>query len=393
MRDATDEAAAAITFPEGRGLLEAAVASSTNGIVIADATRPDLPLLYVNAAFEAMTGYTAAEAIGSNCRFLQGGQRDQAALDTLRTALKAGAPCHVLLHNYRKDGTPFWNELHIAPIRDADGRLTHYVGVQTNVTERVENEARLQALRKALERQNTELAELNEQKNHFLGMAAHDIRNPLTAIAFTTRMLVDQRTGPLTEKQRELVQRVDRAASVVLHLVNDLLDVSRIEAGKLNLAIQETDLCRVALDVLDQYALAAENKDIRILCDFAGTPVRAMVDAAKIRQVIDNLISNALKFSPAGTAIRLTVEEGADGDVLVHVQDEGPGIPPAEVDRIFHPFSLTSVKSTAGEPSTGLGLAICKKVVEGHRGRIWVDSTPQRGTIFHVSLPFRNELS
>ncbi len=382
------EAVASVTFPGGAGLLEAAVASSTNGIVIADATRPDLPLLYVNPAFEAMTGYTAAEAVGSNCRFLQGGRRDQDALDTLRASLRDGTPCHILLQNFRKDGTPFWNELHIAPIRDADGRLTHFVGVQTDVTTRVENEARLRDLREALERQNVELAELNEQKNHFLGMAAHDIRNPLTAITFTTRMLADQRTGPLTAKQRELVRKVDRAASVVLHLVNDLLDVSKIEAGELTLALQETDLCSVVLEVLDQYADAAGNKQIRIVPSGTGEPAPATVDPAKFRQVVDNLVSNALKFSPARTVVRLSLERSAD-EVLLHVRDEGPGIPPAEVDRIFRPFSLTSVKSTAGEPSTGLGLAICKKVVEGHRGRIWVDSAPGQGATFHVGIPSR----
>ncbi|HEY9876801.1 MAG TPA: diguanylate cyclase, partial [Leptolyngbyaceae cyanobacterium] len=124
-------------------LMERAIAASSNGIVLTDAQQPDNPIIYANPAFEVMTGYTAAEVVGNNCRFLQGLDRDQPALQTLRAAIQARKECHVTLQNHRKDGTPFWNELHVAPVFDPSGCVTHFVGIQTDISDRKQMEDQL----------------------------------------------------------------------------------------------------------------------------------------------------------------------------------------------------------------------------------------------------------
>src|SRR3712207_1098530 len=135
--------------PDKLRLLERAVTASTNSIVISDPNQPDDPIVYVNPAFERTTGYTSEEVLGHNCRFLQGGDRDQPALEELKAAVYEGRHCTVVLRNYRKDGTLFWNELSIYPVRDEDGRMTNFVGVQNDVTERIRAEEILAEIRRA----------------------------------------------------------------------------------------------------------------------------------------------------------------------------------------------------------------------------------------------------
>lgn len=370
-----------------RSLLETAIASSTNGIVIADATEQDLPLIFVNRAFERMSGYSADEAVGRNCRFLQGEEKQQKGLDILRQALNDGEPCNVILHNFRKDGTPFWNELHIAPIRDDKGTLTHFVGVQTDVTRRIEAEEARAKLARELRTRNKKLAELNELKNELLGMAAHDVRNPLTTIKWNADMLLDGLAGPLTDKQAQLTGRIKSTGDYMLHLVNELLDVSKIEAGKLELSTKPCDLVEFLQSRSPEYQQRAEQKNIRVrLNQPGGAPIRVMMDQNRIAQVVDNLISNAIKFSQPDTTVTVCVRTSDEG-AEVAVADQGQGIPEEERDQLFKPFARTTVRATAGEKSTGLGLAICKKIVDAHGGRIWVDSEVGKGSTFCFRLP------
>lgn len=249
---------------------------------------------------------------------------------------------------------------------------------------RVNNE--LADAQRELAKKNAALAALNEQKNRLLGMAAHDLRNPLGVIMSYAKFLDRMAGARLDEKERQFVAQIGKSSEFMLRLLEDLLDVSQIESGKLNLALAPVDLAALVANNVALNRVLAGAKQIVIELESPETPTAVLADATKIEQVLNNLISNAVKYSHAGTAVRVSV--GADDkEIVVAVRDQGQGIPEAELSKLFQPFSKTSVKSTAGEKSTGLGLAISRKIVEGHGGRIRVDSRVGEGSTFSFSLP------
>lgn len=237
-----------------------------------------------------------------------------------------------------------------------------------------------------LAKKNAALAALNEQKNRLLGMAAHDLRNPLGVIMSYARFLNRMAGAKLDEKELQFVAQIEKSSQFMLRLLEDLLDVSQIESGKLALHLAPLDLAALVENNVALNRVLAGAKQIDIALELpAGLPA-VEADATKIEQVLNNLVSNAVKYSHAGTAVRVSV--GADDkEIVVAVRDQGQGIPEAELSKLFQPFSKTSVKSTAGEKSTGLGLAITRKIVEGHGGRIWVESRVGEGSTFSFSLP------
>jgi signal transduction histidine kinase len=246
-------------------------------------------------------------------------------------------------------------------------------------------------LQRELTQKNMALERLNEQKNRFLGMAAHDLRNPLGVILSYSQFLLEAGDSPLSPDKEEIVSIIHNSSQFMLGLVNDLLDIATIESGKLQLNKEPTDINRLVgrAATLNQVLAAPKNIQIRYSTINSGPPL--LVDRQKIVQVLNNLIGNAVKFSPSQTTIQLDIKLISDA-VVVTVKDEGPGIPPSEIDQLFKPFSVTSVNSTGGEKSTGLGLAISRRIIEGHNGRIWVQSEVGHGSTFGFSLPLSLQL-
>jgi len=254
----------------------------------------------------------------------------------------------------------------------------------------LQRDAAMRALRESqqlLLQTNTALLETNKQLNQFVGIAAHDLRNPLTAVIGFARLLL--RPGqdvPPTPQQERFISNIQGSAEFMLRLVNDLLDVSRIEAGELHLERQPTNFAALVEANLTLHRLHAEEKQIEISFSVEPETPLLNIDTDKMEQVLNNLLSNALKFSQPQTEIRVELKR-IDNCVHLSVADEGPGIPAAELDNLFRPFGRTSVKTTHGEKSTGLGLVIVKKIVDGHGGQITVESTPGQGSTFTVVLP------
>ena len=211
------------------------------------------------------------------------------------------------------------------------------------------------------------------------------LRNPLSAILAYSQFLVDEVSVSLSAEQLEFLDTIRASSEFMLGLVNNLIDVAQIESGKLQLDIQPTDLgALVRYNVALNRVLAAK-KQIEIQLTDAPLP-KMFVDVFKIEQVLNNLIGNAIKFSNPQTTIQVRMSQ-EDAKVLLAVQDQGQGIPAHELDKLFKPFQKTSIKGTAGEKSTGLGLSIVKKIVQGHGGKIWVESQVGKGTTFFVTLP------
>jgi two-component system sensor histidine kinase/response regulator len=233
-----------------------------------------------------------------------------------------------------------------------------------------------------------QLSKANAAKNRFLGMAAHDLRNPLASIRGLAEFLREGAVGPLTPDQRDLIQTIHHASQSMLDLVNELLDVATIEAGELKVQFEPHNLRELVGKSVALINMEAAKKKTRVTLE-PGAAVILPIDPAKMRQVIDNLLSNAVKYSPPGSVIRALVEVDASGQhCSFAVRDQGPGIPDNERDRLFKDFSRLSAKPTGGEKSTGLGLAICRKIVEAHRGTIVAENLPGHGCEFRVILPF-----
>jgi len=238
-----------------------------------------------------------------------------------------------------------------------------------------------------LREKNAELNKLNIEKNQWLGMAAHDLRNPLGVIQGYCKILLEKLSGSLDKKSENMLTLIEDSSHFMLQIINNLLDISIIESGKLRLELSKQNLeALVKKNILLNEDLA-ENKAIHLVFKCEENLPDIDCDSNKIGQVLNNLLSNAIKFSHSGTSIDISLSK-TPNEVILAVKDQGVGIPEHEKDRLFQYFSRTSAKATDGEMSTGLGLAIVKKIVVEHQGRVWMDSKVGQGTTFWIALPY-----
>ena len=244
----------------------------------------------------------------------------------------------------------------------------------------------LVTLQRKLSQNNRDLERLNSQKNQLLGMVAHDLRNPLAVIQEYSDFLLESIGERLTPDEREYLTEIHNSSHFMLAMVSDLLDLSAVEAGRLTLNRRPVDLGMLASRVITLSKPQADRKRIMLELEFEHSLPHVLGDEVKLQQVLNNLVSNAIKYSSPGTMTRLRLSRQGDMAV-VEIQDHGQGIPAEEVSKLFKPYSRTSVRTTGGESSTGLGLAICRRIVEGHGGAIRVESTVGVGTAFTFTLP------
>ncbi|MFO7825871.1 MAG: ATP-binding protein [Cyclobacterium sp.] len=401
-------------------LHDAAMESTSCGISISDARKPDMPLIYVNRAFCEMSGYLEEEVVGKNCRFLQGENRDQKARYIIREALDSGNHCQVLIKNFRKDGTFFWNDLIISPIRDKEGQLTHFVGVQNDVTDR--EEARRETAAKQIELEKT-LETLKEtqsmlihsEKMNALGQmvagVAHEINNPVAFVASNMHAL-KQMAEDLKDAYEQLNMAVDTSGNedlkVMARKLSQEADVDFISEDLDDLINSSIDgLKRVKgivgslrnfsrLDEADE-KIASMKECIESTLEIAGSVVRnrLVIDCqlndltpikcrpSELNQVFLNLIMNAAQAVKEDGRLEIKGSETTDALILTFT-DNGIGMDADTQEKIFNPFFTTK---PVGE-GTGLGLSIAYKIIsDGHNGKITVDSEVGKGTSFTISLP------
>jgi len=252
---------------------------------------------------------------------------------------------------------------------------------------RVNNE--LTNLQREMAQANRELERLNAQKNQWLGMAAHDLRTPLGVIQSYSEFLEAEAASVLDEEQREFVTTIHETSQFMRRLIDDLLDVARIEAGELFLDHQPADLVELIRRNVKLNGVLATRKGIELTFEPAPPTLTVLLDTGKIEQVLNNLIDNAVKFSSPGTAVDVVLRQD-NAQAIIEVRDQGPGLPRDAVASLFTPFTH-GARGTAGEKSTGLGLTIARRIVEGHGGRIEVASQTGRGSTFSFSLPLETD--
>jgi len=233
---------------------------------------------------------------------------------------------------------------------------------------------------------NTALTALNKQLNEFVGMAAHDLRNPLGVVFNFSKFLLRDNAEQYSPQQLKFLKTIHSSADFMLRLVNDLLDVSKIEAGELSLNTAPTDVVALVEANVTLNQILASEKGMQIVVNADPDMPLVPIDAHRIEQVVTNLLTNAIKYSHPNTSVTVTIRARSH-EIVLSVTDSGQGIPREELDRLFRPFGVTSVRATNGEKSTGLGLMIAKKVVDAHHGRIWVESVVGQGSTFSIALP------
>lgn len=236
-----------------------------------------------------------------------------------------------------------------------------------------------------LEEANQKLSELNMEKNRYIGMVSHDLRNPIGIAESFSNLLIDDIDSISKEKHVEYLGIINNRCNYSLDLIHNFLDVSKIESGVFDLDITEQEYIAFVKEGIVQDEILANNKSQKIEIKTNVDEITIRFDKNKIRQVISNLINNAVKFSQPKTTIVIDISKGEKG-VTTKVIDQGQGIPENEIPRLFHAYQTTSVKATANEKSTGLGLAIVKKIIEAHGGEIGVESEVGRGSTFYFTI-------
>jgi signal transduction histidine kinase len=262
-------------------------------------------------------------------------------------------------------------------------QLERLVAVRTREVER--QKADLEALNEELAHTNQELLRTNDQKTELLGMTAHDLRNPLASIKGASQILLDELSSSLP--QYELVDMIHDNADRMTALIGEILESVALESGRIELRTVPLDMGEVAVRAVENHRPQARRKEQTLTLDVVATDdLRVQADPSRLREMMSNLLTNAIKYSPLGRPIHVSVRRRGE-DVQFAVRDEGPGLSETEQNHLFQPFKRLSPKPTAGEPSSGLGLSIVKQLIELHGGRVGVESRRGRGSTFTLTLP------
>ncbi|MDP8935715.1 MAG: PAS domain S-box protein [Cyanobacteriota bacterium] len=436
LRDITDRKRA----EEMLWLYDRAIAATSTGVTISDATHPEHPIIYCNPAFESMTGYRRQEILGKNCRFLQGSDTDPAAVEIIRQALQTESECKVILKNYRKDGTAFWNCFSISPVRDRMGKLTHFIGVQRDITERKQAEealhnseaqsreqaAQLAATLNQLKATNSQL--IQSEKMSSLGLllagVAHEINNPVSFIYGNLTHLTNYTQdlfhhlelyqkhypNPVAEIQQEreeneldflaedlpkILSSMSVGVERICQIVQSLRNFSRHDDSQMKPVNLHEGIDSTLLILNHRLKGNGEKPPIEIVKEYGNLP-SVECFAGPINQVFMNILSNAIDALEDANS-RKTCQEMPEnlsqirictevvGNIVeIKIADNGPGITEEVKQRIFDTFFTTKPIGKG----TGMGLSISYQIiVERHKGELNCTSELGKGTEFTIRIP------
>ncbi|HVN89665.1 MAG TPA: HAMP domain-containing sensor histidine kinase [Candidatus Binataceae bacterium] len=343
---------------------------------------PDRTVVYVSPSVELLLGYKWEDVVGQNVFGLM--HSDDRDITAQRLGKIIDDPNHALVSEYRlrhHDGS--WRMVQTNARNAVNEKAV--AGIVANSRDVTETHELNKSLIEAKERAEA----ANLAKSEFLANMSHELRTPLHGILSFAGFGI-KRTGSVPpEKLREYFNKIEQSGRVLLALLNDLLDLAKLEAGKMNFSFQPADLNVLLATLIDELSSLTSERHLSISYSVLDFDTLLIIDPVRIMQVLRNLLSNAVKFSPPNTTIRIAIERG-DGKLNVSVSDQGIGVPEAELSSIFDKF-VQSSKTTSGAGGTGLGLAICREIVPAHQGRIWAQNREEGGAQFIFELPLNHD--
>jgi two-component system sensor histidine kinase/response regulator len=370
--------------------LSAAMEQSGNSVLITDL---DARIEYANDAFVRVSGYTREELMGTLPPFLRSGQVSDATVREAKGALQRGDSWRGELTSRRKDGRLYYEDCRITPLRQPDGRITHYLAVTSDITDYKRISAELNLHKHHLEdlvdkrTAELELAKVqaeaaNRAKGTFLANMSHEIRTPMNSILGLTYIL---RQSTQDAEQQALLARLYDSAQHLMHVINGILDLSKIEAGKIAIEASELSVAAVMHSVTDLLMHEARSKDLVLETEVVGLDSVLQGDPTRLSQALLNYASNAIKFTESGKVV-LRARELSEDDksvcVRFEVQDTGPGIPADRLGKLFNAFEQGDASTTRRHGGTGLGLAITRGLAQLMGGDAGVESSPGQGSTF-----------
>ncbi|WP_146436260.1 PAS domain S-box protein [Blastopirellula retiformator] len=357
--------------------LSLVAAKARQSVIIADAF---CRIEWVNSAFTQLTGFTQEEVEGRKpWDLLQGPETDPQTIALVGEKIRAKESVSVEIVNYSKTGEKYWIALEIEPVFDDQQRLTQFIATQNNVTERKRYEEDLRSAKDAAEAASA-------AKSEFLANMSHEIRTPLNGLlGFTDLLIRGAANDPA--KRDEYLQIIRTSGRSLLDVINDLLDLSKIEAGKLETELLPCDPAAILSEVASILKVKADEKGLKLEHEWiSDTPNQIVTDAVRLRQLLTNLIGNAIKFTEFGGVSVSASWSAKRQQLMFEVRDSGIGIPEDQLEAIFEPFSQADTTTTRRFGGTGLGLAICRRIADLLGGDVTVQSQVGAGTTFLVNI-------
>lgn len=370
---------------------------------IVSITDVDGKITYANQKLLDVTGLSSEELLGKKYSIINSGYHDEIFFQGLWNTVSSGQVWHGEILNRGKRSRGIWMSTTIVPFMDELGRPYEYVAISTDITGRkkieLELEQKANSLKQMtdhleelvklrtseLEEANRQLQHLNKIKSEFVSIVSHELRTPLTSIKSFAEILKEDGEEIDIDTQKRFLSIINDESDRLGRLINDLLDLQKMESGKMLWKDEQVNLVDVLKRSVDFFSQAFSDKGLQLTLELTAQECFVDLDADRMRQLITNLLSNALKFTElGGVTIVMHVDPG---DVRVMVADTGMGIPEAEIEKVFDSFHQVDSSKRRKIGGTGLGLAICKEIVEHYGGRIWAESKLGEGSCFNFTLP------
>ncbi len=353
-----------------------AVEQSPSSVVITDI---EGNIEYVNPKFTQLTGYTSEEAIGQNPRILKSGKTQPDEYIRLWQSIKSGIEWQGEFCNKKKNGELYWEFASISPVKNEEGVVTHFVAVKEDITERKHMEEKLEDL---VKERTAEVDRLLFQKDSFINQLSHDLKTPLTPLVALLPMLEDKTNDP---EARKILDLVMENVEYMKNLTEMTLQLARLNAPSVQLNFERRDLLSEIQNTIDSFSPVFNERGISVVNNITS-PLMADVDGVLIKELLYNLISNAVKYTKSGGVVTLDSFLN-DNNVKVSITDTGVGMTSVQIEHIFEEFYKVD-DSRNDHSSTGLGLTICQRIIEKHRGSIWAKSSGYgKGTTMNFTLP------